>query len=87
MPDVSLYLFIINIVLGIAMYFMKQSHDNIKDQLVEQKKESKTLRDDISDIRDKYYKKEEFREFKEELWNRLDKMELTFERRLQGMKQ
>ena len=66
----------INALLGIAMYFMKQSHDHTKEQLSEQ-------REDIKHIKDNYFKREEFREFKDELWTRLDKMENTFERRLQ----
>lgn len=66
---------IINGVLGVAMYFMKQAHDHTKDQLQEQK-------EDIKHIKDNYFKREEFREFKDELWVRLDKMENTFERRL-----
>lgn len=76
MTDAYIISFIINGLLGIAMYFMKQSHDATKEQLTEQ-------RGDIAHIKDNYFKKEEFREFKEELWNRFDKMEIAFERRLQ----
>lgn len=65
----------LNTLLALAMYFMKQSHDHTKDQLAEQ-------REDIKHIKDNYFKREEFREFKDELWTRLDKMENTFERRL-----
>jgi len=57
------------------MYFMKQSNDATKDQLAEQRKE-------INHIKENYFKREEFRDFKDELWIRLDKMENTFERRL-----
>jgi len=66
---------IINGLLGIAMYFMKLSHDTTKEHLQEQRK-------DITHIKDNYFKREEFRDFKDELWTRLDKMENTFERRL-----
>jgi len=66
---------IINGLLGVAMYFMKQSNDNNKEQLNRQ-------REDIQHIKDNYFKREEFRDFKDELWTRLDKMEHTFERRL-----
>jgi len=76
MTDAYVISFIINGLLSIAMYFMKQSHDATKEQLKEQ-------RMDIAHIKDNYFKKEEFREFKEELWNRFDKMEIAFERRLQ----
>lgn len=66
---------IINGLLGVSMYFMKQSGDNIKKQLDDQ-------RADINHIKENYFKREEFRDFKDELWVRLDKMEHTFERRL-----
>lgn len=66
---------IINGLLGVSMYFMKQSGDTIKKQLEDQ-------RSDINHIKENYFKREEFRDFKDELWVRLDKMEHTFERRL-----
>jgi len=66
---------IINGLLGISMYFMKQNNDRNKQQLDEQ-------RSDINHIKENYFKREEFRDFKDELWIRLDKMENTFERRL-----
>lgn len=75
MESVALLLFALNAVLGLAMYFMKQAHDHTKEQLQEQRK-------DITHIKDNYFKREEFRDFKDELWTRLDKMENTFERRL-----
>jgi len=66
---------IINGLLGVAMYFMKQANDTNKEQLNSQ-------RQDIQHIKDTYFKREEFRDFKDELWTRLDKMENTFELRL-----
>ena len=38
----------------------------------------------IEKIQDTTYKKEDFREFKEELWTRIDKMEVAFEKRFQA---
>ena len=73
--DSLVFSLIINGLLGVAMYFMKISHDATKEQLSEQRK-------DITHIKDNYFKREEFRDFKDELWTRLDKMENTFERRL-----
>ncbi len=66
---------IINGLLGVSMYFMKQNNDVVKKQLEDQ-------RQDINHIKENYFKREEFRDFKDELWVRLDKMEHTFERRL-----
>lgn len=70
-----IFSFIINGLLGVALYFMKQNNDRNKEQLDQQ-------REDIKHIKDNYFKREEFRDFKDELWTRLDKMENTFERRL-----
>lgn len=78
MSDIFILSFIINGLLGIAMYFMKMAHDNTREQLKEQRQE-------IVHIKDTYFKKEDFREFKDELWNRFDKMEIAFERRLQQL--
>ena len=66
---------IMNGLMGVAMYFMKQNGDVVKKQLEDQ-------RADINHIKENYFKREEFRDFKDELWVRLDKMEHTFERRL-----
>ena len=78
MESIALTLFLINALQGLAMYFMKVAHDNTKERLTSHQQS-------IDEIKDKYYKKEEFREFKEELFNRLDKMENSFDRRFQEM--
>ena len=67
--------FIFNALLGVIMFFLKQSNDTLKDRL-------KDVENRTSKIEETTVKKEDFREFKEELWLRLDKMENTFERRL-----
>jgi hypothetical protein len=67
--------YIFNVLLGIIMYFMKQNSDGLRDRLAK-------VEDDVGKVKDTYFKKEDFREFKDELWTRLDKMENTFERRL-----
>ena len=75
MDNGNIISFIVNGLLAVILYFMKTSADSVKEQLKEQRHE-------ISHIKDHYFKKEEFREFKEELWTRFDKMEHAFERRL-----
>lgn len=60
--------FFINGLLGIAMFFMKTNHDNTKESI-------NTLRADLELLKTTTIKKEDFREFKEELWRRLDNME------------
>ena len=58
------------------MYLMKQGNDATKERL------GKT-EDRLERLQDTTYKKEDFREFKEELFVRMDKMEVAFEKRLQ----
>lgn len=70
--------FIFNILLGIIMYFLKQNNDVLRERI------GKT-EDEIVKIKDSTVKKEDFREFKEELWLRFDKMEMSFERRLKEL--
>ena len=67
--------FIFNVLLGIIMYFLKQNNDALRERVA--KTEEK-----IDKIENSTVKKEDFREFKEELWLRFDKMEMAFERRL-----
>jgi len=71
--------FIFNVLLGIIMFFMKQNNDALRDRI-------KKVEEDVDRIKDTTVKKEDFREFKEELWLRLDRMELHFEKRLGGNK-
>jgi len=66
--------FLINGLLGIAMFFMKLHNDQTKEALT-------NLRADLELVKTTTMKKEDFREFKEELWKRLDRMEDTFQNR------
>lgn len=60
------------------MFFMKISYDAVKDQLKEHKQ-------DIDKIKDTYIKKEDFREFKEELFVRLDEIKLDVRRDIERL--
>ena len=70
--------FLFNALLGVIMFFLKQNNDQLKDRL-------KDLETRTSRIEDTTVKKEDFREFKEELWLRFDKMENAFDRRLREL--
>ena len=71
--------FVFNVLLGIVMFFLKQNNDTLRDRIIRNEQ-------DIEKIKDITVKKEDFREFKEELWLRLDRMELHFEKRLGNTK-
>lgn len=66
----------INGLMGIVMYFMKMAHDNTKDNI-------KRLESEIEKVRETSFRKEDFKEFKEDLWKRLDKFEESVEKKLQ----
>ena len=74
--ELQIVSFIVNGLMGVAMYFMKQAHDSQRDKV-------NSLETKIEKVHDSTVKKEDFREFKEELWLRFDKMEGAFEKRLQ----
>jgi len=57
-----------NAVLGLIAYTMKSTISDLKEQIV-------LNRADIDHVKEKYFKKEDFQEFKRELWQRLDRFE------------
>lgn len=70
------YLF--NVLLGVVMYFLKASNDSLQTRLTK-------LETQVDHLKDSTVKTTDFRDFKDELWNRFDKMENTFERRIREM--
>jgi len=66
---------VINGLLALVMYFMKASADGTRIEL-------KELRNSLDTVKDTYYKKEDFREFKDELWRRFDKVEKTIQEQI-----
>lgn len=63
----------INALLGLVMYFMKMAHDNTKDSI-------KRLEGEVKDVRDSAFRKEDFKDFRDELWKRFDKLEEKVEK-------
>ena len=59
---------IANAVLGLIAWTMKSTIDDIKEQV-------RGNRQDVDHVKDKYFKKEDFQDFKTELWGRLDRFE------------
>ena len=66
---------VINLLLGGVIWFMKQAYSDLKEQVKEHRVE-------LDRVKDTYFKKEDFREFKDELWTRLDKMEVSWTHKL-----
>ena len=63
---------------GLLLFFMKNQHDETKDKLKEQAQE-------ISKLRDNTMRKEDFREFKEELYVRLDELKLDLRQEIERL--
>lgn len=66
--NITLVLFVINALFAIAGWSMKSMITDLKAEVVKNRSE-------IDIVKEKYYKKEDFQEFKKELWQRLDKFE------------
>lgn len=78
---INIALFLFNGVLGIAMWLLKMSYAEVKEQL-------KSNSQAIDNVKEHYFKKEDFkafkddfREFRDELWKRFDKLENRVEDR------
>lgn len=63
---------VLNGLLGLGVYLLKTAHNDIKDELKAHQKE-------IDSIKDNYLRKEDFKEFRDELWRKLDKIENSVE--------
>lgn len=60
---------------GVALWLAKTWVDSIQIRL-------RMLDEEVKYIKEVYFKKEEFREFKADLWQRLDRFENALEQRL-----
>lgn len=65
---ITLGLFVVSALLSVASWSMKSMITDLKAEQVKNRTE-------IEGIKEKYFKKEDFSEFKKELWQRLDRFE------------
>ena len=72
-------LFVINLLLAGVLWFMKQEFIDLKTQL-------RDHQNDLKQVKEDYFKKEDFREFKKELWDRLDRMETSWTEKINGLR-
>lgn len=75
----NVVLIIIQGLLGLVCFFLKQSYNELKE-------DNKTLWKELAYIKDKYFKKEDFMEFKKELWMRFDRLEDDLNSKIQELK-
>lgn len=64
---ISILLFALNVIGGVAMWLLKAAYSDLKDQ-------TKDNRTALELLNREAYKKEDFKEFKEELWRRFDEV-------------
>lgn len=70
---------LVNLLLGGMVWLMRQAYLEIKD-------EQKLHKIELDKVKDTYFKKEDFKEFKDELWTRLDKLENHWAEKLNNIK-
>ena len=70
---------VIQALMGIIIWFLKAAYMDIK---LKQKEQDR----DLLDIREHYFKKEDWKDFRNELWLRLDRMEKSFEDKIKCLK-
>ena len=63
---ISVVLFLTNGVMGVFMWFMKNTLNDLKEQ-------DKELRKELISVRDTSFKRSDFFEFKQDLFERLDR--------------
>ncbi len=66
---------VVSALSALVMLLGKQQMDSLNKRL-------ESLDSEMKHVKDEYFKKEDFKEFKYELWTRLDRMEASFENRL-----
>lgn len=86
MEPTSIILLVFNGLLGLVSYLLKQEHATLKEENKDLWVECKLIRKELDIVKDKYFKKEDFTEFKKELWARLDRMEDDFTRQIQEIR-
>lgn len=77
MEPTTIGLILLNAVLGIGGWIMKMMISDLKDEV-------KDNRLKIEAVKDQYFKKQDFTEFKQELWDRLDRFEQGVRDQLHG---
>lgn len=62
-------------VFSLALYFMKRSVDQLDRTITENKLRIETQNTEMQRIRMEYLHKDDFKEFKAELWQRFDRLD------------
>ena len=80
--DYTIVLWIVNGLTAISLFLTRSAFMDLKLEQKENRLSIEKTRAEIDHVRETYYKKEDFKEFKEELWRKLDKLEASMEQRL-----
>lgn len=68
MDTLSIVSWVVNGLMGVVMYLLRNAYNDLKAEVKENKHE-------IQRVKEASMKKEDFLDFKQELWNRLDRFE------------
>jgi uncharacterized membrane-anchored protein YhcB (DUF1043 family) len=70
--DVWILPVVLNVVLGIIAWLGKTQLDNMRRQQEETERKLEQAQKDINSVKNEYLSKQDFRDFKQELYNRMD---------------
>jgi protein-tyrosine-phosphatase len=73
--DPITYTIAFDLVLAIAAYGLKNMFSEQKEKLEKLYRQHEEHQKEMTYVRDTYFKKEDFTEFRKELWARLDRLE------------
>lgn len=63
--ELTIVSWVVNGLLGLVMFYLRSNMEN-------QREDMKFLKIQLDAVKESYLKKEDFKDFKEELWERLD---------------
>jgi hypothetical protein len=75
---------VVNGLLGIAMWLLRNTYLDLKGSLQEVKGELKEQRAEVAHVKDSTMKKQDFNDFKQELWGRLDRFEDSIDAKIRN---
>jgi protein-tyrosine-phosphatase len=73
--DPITYTIVFDLVLAVAAYGLKNMFTEQKEKLEKLYRQHEEHQKEMTHVRDTYFKKEDFTEFRKELWARLDRLE------------
>ena len=80
--ETTLIIYLFPIVAAFALYLLKRNVDQIDKSLMEHKAKYEIMQVEIQNVNSEYLHKNDFKEFKIELWSRFDELKKDIMERL-----